>query len=121
MDIDTWLRRLATDLEALECPPVVIVAIVDTDSVDAIPQVIQIDDVWLPRCTDIVVADKLLRVVDVDDGTVPTGAQRYGLTAALASNDKVVQSIAAGTCSPSTFVADEGGYLAGVNASPLRN
>ena len=115
MYIHTGLRRLATNLEALQRPPVVIVAIVDTDSVDAIPQVLQVDNVGIPRRADIVIADKLLRVVDVDDLAVQTGAQRHGLTAALATDDEVVQAVLAGTGGTAALVADECGHFTGIN------
>ena len=116
MDIDTGLRRFATYLEALKCPPVGVGVDGRTiDHCDSVRQVLQVDDVGIPRRADVIVADKQLRVVDVEDDTVYTGAQRYGLTGSLATDDEVIQAILAGTGSPTTFVADEGGHLAGVN------
>ena len=47
MDIDTWLRRLATYLQALECPPVTVVGIICGDVVDAVRQVLQVEGVAL--------------------------------------------------------------------------
>lgn len=81
MYIHTGLRRFATYLEALKRPPVGVGVDGRTiDHCDSVRQVLQVDDVGIPRRADVVIADKQLRVVDVDDGTVQAGAQRYGLT-----------------------------------------
>ena len=79
MDVHARLRRPSAYLEALEGVPVGVVVIVSSDGADTCQQAAQVDDVWLPRRADVVVADIHQRVVDVDNLAVDTGAQRHGL------------------------------------------
>ena len=116
MYIHTGLRRFATYLEALKRPPVGVGVDGRTiDHCDSVRQVLQVDDVGIPRRADVVIADKQLRVVDVDDGTVQAGAQRYGLTGSLATDDEIVQTVLAGTGGTAALVADECGHFTGIN------
>ena len=57
VDIHSGLGRLAAYLEALQRPPVVIVVIVSSDGADTCPHFAQVDDVGIPRCADVHVAD----------------------------------------------------------------
>ena len=80
MYIHARLRRLATNLEALQGPPVGVITVVGDNRTDTRQRTAQVEDVRLPRRADVGIADVHLRVVDVDDLAVETGAQGHGLS-----------------------------------------
>ena len=115
VDIHAGLRGTAAYLDALQCVPVVIVDGRTIDRIDAYGQVLQIDDVRLPRRADVGIADVQLRVIDVDDFAVDAGAQHHGLSGAVATDDEVVEAVVAGAGGTAALVADESGHLSRVH------
>ena len=92
MDVNAGAGGLTAHLEALQCPPVIIVVVI-ADLSDTRDHISQVDDVGLPRCTDVAVADKPLRVVDGDDIVVETGAESHGFSGILTADDQIVETI----------------------------
>ena len=112
VDIDTLLRWLAAYLEALQCPPVVIVVIIGGDIADA-GSFADVEDVWLFERAVEAIADERQGVVNRIFLTIDPDVQHYLLLAVIfrRSHDgqEVIASLVAGRSTALTV--DEGTNL----------
>lgn len=113
VNIDARLQRTPANLVALQRPPVRVV-VVGCHAVDAGRQITQVDDVRLPRRTDVLVGGVCEMVVEDDELVVGAGTKLDSLSTAFACNDEIVESVLS-TSGASTFAIHKGCHFASVH------
>ena len=116
MDVDARRLGTTTETEALERVPCIGIKIVGINIADTIRQMLQVDDIGRPRITNVVVADKYMRIIEQDEASIQIGDDFNRNIAALTCNDEVIEAID-GTRSSSTFAIDKDSNLTGINNS----